>query len=175
MLNKINGDWIWTWVLWCRNWPLCQLCHDHYLSLTQVWTHKMKYLSVECDIACILQWVFLNPISSFKKIKVIGPIKINLCWPDLHTLMFEVTALPIAPQHKLVQKSNPGLFLFIFVHYKHKFCRKTVGFSGIRTWVVEVQGEHADHLTTTTALVQKSFPCNFSQISTFLSIKVKHF
>ena len=38
---------------------------------------------------------------------------------------------------------NHGLFLFIF--------KKTVGFSGIRTWIVGKEGEHADHLTTTTA------------------------
>ena len=43
-----------------------------------------------------------------------------------------------------------GLFLFIFVLFKHKFYRKTVGFSGIQTRNVKVVGEHADHLTTTT-------------------------
>ena len=26
----------------------------------------------------------------------------------------------------------------------------TVGFSGIRTWIIGIEGEHADHLTTTT-------------------------
>ena len=47
----------------------------------------------------------------------------------------------------------PGLFLFIFVLFKHKFYRKTVGVSGIRTRIVGVEGKHADHLTTTTAQV----------------------
>ena len=32
-----------------------------------------------------------------------------------------------------------------------KFLIKTVGFSGIRTRIVEIAGEHVDHLTTITA------------------------
>ena len=47
--------------------------------------------------------------------------------------------------------ANPGLFLFIFVLFKHKLYKKTVGFSGIQTRIVRVEGEHADHLTTTAA------------------------
>ena len=50
-----------------------------------------------------------------------------------------------------------GTFLFIFVLVKRQFYRKkTVGVSGIRTWIVGVEGEHADHLTTTNA---QSKPC----------------
>ena len=45
----------------------------------------------------------------------------------------------------------PGLFLFIFVLFQHKFYRKTVCVSGIRTQIVWVEGGHSDHLTTTTA------------------------
>ena len=51
---------------------------------------------------------------------------------------------------------TPASFLFIFVLFKHNLYRKTVGVSGIRTRIVGVEGEHADHLTTTTAL-QLSF------------------
>ena len=47
--------------------------------------------------------------------------------------------------------TNPGIFLFIFVLFKHKFYKKTVGYSGIQTWIVAVEGKHADHSTTTTA------------------------
>ena len=39
--------------------------------------------------------------------------------------------------------ANPVLFFFVLS--KHKFYRTTVGFSGIRTWIVRVEGEHADH------------------------------
>ena len=42
----------------------------------------------------------------------------------------------------------PGLFLFNSFLFKHNFYRKTVGFSRIRTRIVGVEGEHADHLTT---------------------------
>ena len=46
----------------------------------------------------------------------------------------------------------------IFVYF-HSFQaqilqKKTIGFSGIQTQIVGVEGEHSDHLTTTTALVQ---------------------
>ena len=43
--------------------------------------------------------------------------------------------------------ANSGLFLFIFVLFKHNFTEKTVGFSGIRTRIASVEGEHVDHLT----------------------------
>ena len=45
--------------------------------------------------------------------------------------------------------ANRGLSLFIFVLFKHKHYIKTVDVSGIGTWIVAVEGEHADHLTTT--------------------------
>ena len=44
--------------------------------------------------------------------------------------------------------TNSGLFLFIFVLFKPKFYRKTLDASGIRTRIVRVEGNHADHLTT---------------------------
>ena len=61
--------------------------------------------------------------------------------------------------------ANPDLFLFIFGLFKHKFYRKTVGVSGIRTWIVRLQGDHADNLTTTTSQMflgvgySQSCPC----------------
>ena len=47
---------------------------------------------------------------------------------------------------------TPASFLFIFVLFNNNFYRKIVDLSGIRTRIVGVEGEHADHLTTTTAL-----------------------
>ena len=40
--------------------------------------------------------------------------------------------------------TNPSLFLLIFVLFKQKFYIKTVGFSGIRSRIVEVEGDHHD-------------------------------
>ena len=54
----------------------------------------------------------------------------------------------------LIKKINgptPASFLLIFVLFKHKFYRKTVDVSGIQIRNIRVEGEHADHLTTTTA------------------------
>ena len=63
-----------------------------------------------------------------------------------------MSTLPITVYQELFFKwANPGLFLFIFVLFKHNIIEKTLGFSGIRIWIVGVEGEHADHLTTTTA------------------------
>ena len=42
-----------------------------------------------------------------------------------------------------------GLFLIIFCSFQTIDRIKTVDFSGIRTRIVGVEGEHADHLTTT--------------------------
>ena len=42
------------------------------------------------------------------------------------------------------------LFVY-FCSFKTQILRKTVDFSGIRTRIDGVVGEHADHLTTTTA------------------------
>ena len=47
--------------------------------------------------------------------------------------------------------TNPGLYLFIFILFKCKFYRKTVGFSGVRSRIVGIEGKHADHLTTITS------------------------
>ena len=45
-------------------------------------------------------------------------------------------------------------FSFILVLFKNIYRIKTVDFSGIRAQIVEVEGEHADHLTTTIAMAQ---------------------
>ena len=42
------------------------------------------------------------------------------------------------------------LFVY-FRSFQTQYYRKTIGFSRIRTRIVGVEGEHADHLTTTTA------------------------
>ena len=44
------------------------------------------------------------------------------------------------------------LFCLFLIFSNTKFTEKTAGIRGIRTWIIGVEGEHADHLTTTTAL-----------------------
>ena len=41
--------------------------------------------------------------------------------------------------------------MFILVFFKHKYYRKTVGVSRIRTWIVGIECKHPDHLTATKA------------------------
>ena len=45
--------------------------------------------------------------------------------------------------------TSASFCLFFFPNTN--FTEKTVGFSGIQTRIVKVEGEHADHLTTATA------------------------
>ena len=42
-----------------------------------------------------------------------------------------------------------------FLSFQSQILQKTVGISEIRTQIVRVEGEHADHLTTTTAQSKK--------------------
>ena len=54
-------------------------------------------------------------------------------------------------RHKLSKVGQPRLLFCLFsFFFKHKFYRKD--FIAIRTQIVVLEGEHADHLTTTTAL-----------------------
>ena len=49
------------------------------------------------------------------------------------------------------------LFVYFCSYQTQIFQKKTVGFSGIQTRIVGVEGEHADHLTNTTAHLLYSF------------------
>ena len=46
---------------------------------------------------------------------------------------------------------QPSLFFVFFRSFQYQFYRKIVDLSRIRIWIVGVEGEHADHLTTTSA------------------------
>ena len=67
--------------------------------------------------------------------------------------MLQTLQQSFAVIHLFFKWANPGLFLFNFVLFKYKFNRKTVSISGNQTRTVGEEGEHADHLTTTTALL----------------------
>ena len=47
---------------------------------------------------------------------------------------------------------TPASFCLFSFLSNTKFTEKTVGVSGIQSWIVGEEGEHADHLTTTSAL-----------------------
>ena len=51
------------------------------------------------------------------------------------------------------------LFCFFLFFSNTKFSVKTVDFSGIRTRIVGLEGEHAGHLTTTTARERECLAC----------------
>ena len=52
---------------------------------------------------------------------------------------------------------TPASFCLFLLFTNTKFTEETVGFSGIRTRIVRVEGEHADHFTTTTAQSTQRF------------------
>ena len=70
-------------------------------------------------------------------------------WWSLVSLAHYMTFL------KKVGQPRP-LFVY-FRSFQTQYYRKTLGFSGIRTRIVGVEGEHADHLTTTSALTLHDF------------------
>ena len=43
------------------------------------------------------------------------------------------------------------LFVYFLFFSNTNFTEKTVGFCGLQTQIIRVEGEHADHLTSTTA------------------------
>ena len=45
-----------------------------------------------------------------------------------------------------------GQSLSLFLYFRSIFCRKTLGFSGMQTGIVRVEGKHADPLSATPAL-----------------------
>ena len=65
--------------------------------------------------------------------------------------------------------ANIGPFLLFSFFSNTNFIEKTIGFSRIQTWIVGAEGEHADHSTTTTALVFNMFilPRYLDQIDYF--------
>ena len=67
-----------------------------------------------------------------------------------------------------------GLFFVYFLLFKqfNFYARKIVDFSRTRTRIVRVEGEHADHLTTTTARVFK-VSCLFP--ASYFAVKEKSF
>ena len=70
----------------------------------------------------------------------------------------EIDALPISTNDLMtlstflfLECANHGLFYCLFSFFQQRFNRKIVYLSGIRTRIVRAEGEHADHLTNTTA------------------------
>ena len=49
---------------------------------------------------------------------------------------------------------QPRPFFCLFSLFQKQILQKAVCFSGIRTRIVGIEGEHADHLTTTTAFTE---------------------
>ena len=59
---------------------------------------------------------------------------------------------PTLKNYNLFLKNGPTPASFVYFRsFQIQFYRTTVDFSGIQTQIFRVEGEHADHLTTTTA------------------------
>ena len=66
--------------------------------------------------------------------------------------------------------SHPLICLFSFFSNTN-FTETSVGFSGIRTRIVRVEGEHADHLTATTMALYCKTLCQLLMAVLVLKIK----
>ena len=58
----------------------------------------------------------------------------------------------LMPHYRFFNGGTPASFCFYFLSFKLQFYKKIVDFSRVRTRIVGIEGEHDDHLTTTTAL-----------------------
>ena len=85
------------------------------------------------------------------------------CWQGAETMALlarsrdrgTVGKTPTDSRITLSQSSPRQLFWngpTVFVLFKNKFYKKTVGISTIRTRIVRLEGNHADHLTTTSTI-----------------------
>ena len=54
--------------------------------------------------------------------------------------------------HDLTKMGRSRLLFCLFSIFSAKIWQKNVDFSGIQTRIIGVEGEHTDHLTTTTVL-----------------------
>ena len=61
------------------------------------------------------------------------------------------------PHDDDLKMGQPRPLFVYFCSFQTQFYIKIVDFSGIRTQIVEVEGQHADPLTTTTALITINF------------------
>ena len=61
------------------------------------------------------------------------------------------------PVEKMSNWPSTVSFSFIFVVFKQFYRVNFVDFSTIRTWIVGLEGKHADHLTTTMAHFVNAF------------------
>ena len=53
----------------------------------------------------------------------------------------------------LLKRAIPGLFFVYFCYFQQQFYWKIIDFSGIRTRMAGLEGEYADHFTSTTAQI----------------------
>ena len=63
---------------------------------------------------------------------------------------YPIQDLQVQNQLRQLKITETDFFIY-FRSFQTQIYRKTVGFNGIRTRIVRWEGEHADHLTTTTA------------------------
>ena len=62
-------------------------------------------------------------------------------------------------------KPRPRVY---FLSFQSQILQKTVGISEIRTQIVRVEGEHADHLTTTTAQSKNTYMLRLQSVTWLL-------
>ena len=65
---------------------------------------------------------------------------------------------------QLFKWPNPASFCLFLFFLNTNITEKYVGFSRIQTGIVIVEGEHADHLSTTTTVLRSFWPFTFATL-----------
>ena len=138
---------------------------------------KVKFYNKNCEKASIQSWHwdlnshpllhYFPPITTRPQLSSYIPIQktLSICLFRKHYLPSPFgecsLANPILHYYSFFNGESPASFC-LFSFFSNNLQNKTVDFIGIRTRIVRVVGGHADHLTTTTALLFVTFLFTFS-------------
>ena len=126
-------------LLW---WPWFWL----HVNFKSIWCNYPKKLERLRATIITLQWVALIGAYTFCNFFTIHWFSFRKVRNWKHKKKMKLLKLHNLPKNG----PRPGTFFFIFVSFNNNFIRKFADFSRIRTWIVRVEVEHTDHLTTTT-------------------------
>ena len=132
----------WGWMLAC-------FIADKALNI--IYSCVYKHFRYRCCFLYAINFIYFK--CHLLQVNMLFVLSYNLCRRGVNDFPIRWETIPTSIKEILFFKkwANSGLFLFIFLLFNHRLCRKnTVGFNRIQTWIVGVEGEHADLLTTTT-------------------------
>ena len=144
--------WIPFWVWMQRS--TCEWYHKVIPFMPYTFGVKINFVIMN-KFQPIRKYPGTNIVTNFSKAWLNHAEIIQSDWLKIFPWLLSTNQIALLAYHNyamfifVLKMTNPAHFLYIFILFKH-----TLGFSGIRTRIVGVEGEPADHLTTTTPLLK---------------------